>query len=88
MISNKILSIKDCYFNLPDDFNGSLGNALMLLAKYRLEKEMSSQIIRKDIEFQDCDCYKLLMEDDNSKCSITYGLFEWSDDNKQWNEIL
>lgn len=36
---NKVLYIRDCYFKLPEDFNGTCGNALMLLALHRLEKE-------------------------------------------------
>lgn len=44
MISNKLFHIDECWFNLPDDFTGTCGDALMLLAKYRLEKEKGNQI--------------------------------------------
>ena len=37
MLSKKLLTIKECQFNLPDNFDGTLGDALMLLAKKRLE---------------------------------------------------
>lgn len=35
----KVLYVKDCYFRLPEDFNGTCGDALMLLALRRLEQE-------------------------------------------------
>ena len=44
MVSNKLFYIKECWFNLPDDFNGTCGEALMLLAKYRLEQENKNKI--------------------------------------------
>lgn len=40
----KVLHIKDCYFKLPEDFNGTCGNALMLLALHRLEREEEQTI--------------------------------------------
>ena len=41
MLSKKLLSIQECQFSLPDDFDGTLGDALMLLAKKRLEAEVA-----------------------------------------------
>lgn len=40
----KVLYIKDCYFKLPEDFNGTCGNALMLLAIHRIEQEKQQTI--------------------------------------------
>lgn len=40
----KVLCVKDCYFKLPEDFNGTCGNALMLLALHRLEQEKQQSI--------------------------------------------
>nr|DAF71171.1 MAG TPA: hypothetical protein [Caudoviricetes sp.] len=37
MVSNKLFYIEECWFNLPDDFNGTCGEALMLLAKYGIK---------------------------------------------------
>ena len=85
MISNKILSIQECHFNLPDNFKGSLGDALMLLAQYRLKCEENQKI---NI-INDCitDTYVSLMTDNESKCSITYGIFQLSEDNSRWEKI-
>ena len=60
MKTNKLLSIKECYFNLPDNFNGTLGEALSLLAQYRLSQETNHQINQHTI---DCDCYTKLIND-------------------------
>lgn len=40
----KVLHIQDCYFRLPENFNGTCGNALMLLGLYRLEQEKQQSI--------------------------------------------
>ena len=57
MKSNKLLSIQECHFNLPDDFNGTLGDALLLLAQHRLQSESDKKI---NYENKDCDCYTRL----------------------------
>lgn len=44
---NKVLYIQDCYFKLPKDFNGTCGNALMLLALHRLEQEERQSILNE-----------------------------------------
>ena len=44
MKTNKTLHIMECYFNLPDDFNGSLGDALMLMAHRAKEAELYNEI--------------------------------------------
>lgn len=41
---SKVLHIQDCYFKLPEDFNGTCGNALMLLGLYRIEQEEQQSI--------------------------------------------
>ena len=47
MVSNKLFYIEECWFNLPDNFNGTCGEALMLLAKYRLEQERKNELDEK-----------------------------------------
>lgn len=69
MVSDKIFHIHDAWFNLPDNFNGTCGEALMLLAKYRLEIEKTTQLANQD---NDIDNFTLLMSNDNKKCAITY----------------
>jgi hypothetical protein len=81
MISKKILNIQECYFILPDDFKGTLGEALSLLAEYRLNAEKENQIHTSDI-----DCYEILTKNNDIKCSIKYGIYELSKDN-EWELI-
>lgn len=85
MISNKLLQIKECYFNLPDDFNGSLGEALMLLAQYRLKCEENQKI--KNMDKCDTDTYASLMTNNESKCSIAYSICQLSEDGSKWEQI-
>lgn len=83
MVSKKLLIIQECQFNLPDDFEGTLGDALMLLAKRRLEAESNNEVNRED---NDSDCYETLVSNENIKCSIKYALCKLSDDNK-WEKL-
>lgn len=84
MVSKKLLSIKECYFNLPDDFEGTLGDALMLLAKKRLESESKEKINKEDNDF---DCYTTLLSNRDIKCSIKYSLCKLSDDGTKWETL-
>ena len=84
MLSKKLLSIQECQFSLPDDFDGTLGDALMLLAEYRLKCEASQKVNQED---PNITCYEALEKDDNIKCSIKYFLTKRSEDGTQW-EVL
>ena len=44
----KVLHIQDAYFKLPENFNGTCGNALMLLGLYRLEQEKQQSITNEN----------------------------------------
>jgi hypothetical protein len=41
---DKMLHIENCCFKLPEDFDGTLGEALLMLANYRLEKEQEQAV--------------------------------------------
>ena len=84
MLSKKLLSIQECQFSLPDDFDGTLGDALMLLAKKRLEAESKSEINREN---NDSDCYTTLVNNDGIKCSIKYALCKLSEDGTKWESL-
>lgn len=84
MISNKLLEIKECYFNLPDNFKGSLGEALMLLAQYRLECEKNQKIKEEN---SDVDCYNNLMKSNDKKCNMKYAMYQISEDGLRWEKI-
>lgn len=81
MLSKKILTIQECQFSLPNDFEGTLGDALMLLAKHRLQSESNQKINIKD---EECDCYTELIKDDAILCSIKYALCKLSEDGTKW----
>lgn len=84
MKSNKLLSIHECHFNLPDNFNGTLGEALLLLAQHRLQSEKSQKV---NLETRDCNCYTKLINDNDIKCSIKYTLYKLSDDKTKWETL-
>lgn len=70
MKTNKTLHILECYFNLPDNFNGSLGDALMLMAHRAKEAESYNEINSHDEYI--VDRLKHLTNNDKSKCIIQY----------------
>lgn len=78
MISNKLFHIDECWFNLPDDFTGTCGDALMLLAKYRLEKEKGNQIGKNFAHDEDGseDLYSTLMSNNTQKATLSYCIQE------------
>lgn len=64
----KVLYIQDCYFRLPENFSGTCGDALMLLAKRRLEQEKEQAIFNENKnENRLKDFWK-----SNNKCTIAY----------------
>lgn len=63
---NKVLYIRDCYFRLPENFDGTCGNALMLLALHRLEQE-EQQAICKEGENRLTDFWN-----SDRKCTMAY----------------
>lgn len=75
MKSNKILHIKEAYLNLPNDFNGTLGEALMLMAKRAILAEQYSEV-NKGISF---DLYDDLIKSEKSKCIIAYEIIDAKD---------
>lgn len=84
MVSKKLLSIQECQFNLPDNFNGSLGDALMLLAKYRLQCESDQSVNKVN---NNIDCYRDLIENNDINCSIKYALCKLSNDGTKWENL-
>lgn len=76
MVSNKLFYIEECWFNLPDDFNGTCGEALMLLAKYRLKQESEnkigseSELLKKDDGSE--DLYTSFISSDDRKATLAH----------------
>lgn len=84
MLTKKLLSIGECQFSLPDDFEGTLGDALLLLANYRLESEKTKSINRVDM---DAPCYDELRNENDIKCAIKYSLSRVSEDGTRWETL-
>ena len=64
----KVLHIQDAYFKLPENFNGTCGNALMLLGLHRLEQE-KQQLISNETNNENriADFWE-----SNNRCTMTY----------------
>lgn len=91
MISNKMLYIEECWFNLPDDFNGTCGEALMLLAKYRLEQEnknkigSESELLKKDDGSE--DLYTTLISKDNRKATLAHAFLKLDEETNTYINV-
>lgn len=73
-LPKKILKISDLTFILPDDFEGNIQNALMLLAAY-LNIEFKTGVIGKGNV-----PVKSIFDDDNSyRVNMEYGILELND---------
>ena len=81
MKSKKIMQITDCNLNLPDNFEGSLLDALKLLVQYREEAESKNNVNKHSEEENGFD---LLWNNDNIKCLISYGFSELNEDGTDW----
>ncbi len=71
MKTNKALVIHEAFVNLPDDFEGTLGDALSFWANYTLEQEAKNNmrhIPKEEHTFED------LEQDSESRASVTYEL--------------
>ena len=68
MKSNKILHVKNLYFNLPDNFNGTLGDAFTLITNRMIEAETYNEIKEPKV----IDPLNHLLNSDKSKCVIAY----------------
>ena len=74
MKSNKLLRIYEGYFNLPDDFNGTFGEALMLMANRAKEAEVYDEV---NVYYDECfDLYGHLKDNDKTKCIIRYEIVD------------
>lgn len=71
MQSNKVLHIKNCYFNLPDGFNGTLGEAMILMANRLIQAEAY-----KEVRKGECCDYQYLIENNRSKCVMEYEVID------------
>ncbi len=71
----KSLHIKECFFELPTDFYGSLGDALMLMANRRIQAEAY-----KEVRDGECyDLYEYFTKNRKGKCVISYEIIDIED---------
>jgi hypothetical protein len=83
MISKKVLYIKELAFNLPDDFNGNIEDALEILiaerrASTNIKKETTNEIIN------DSEAINWLWNHQDKKCRMSYCICEYNEKNQQW----
>lgn len=68
----KSLHIKECFFELPDDFNGSLGDALILMANRAIQAEAY-----KEVYGDKCyDLYEYFTKNRKGKCVMSYDFID------------
>ena len=65
--NNKILHIKECYFKLTDNFEGTLGEALLLMSNRLVQSEAYKEVHKPICT----DLYDYLINSD-SKAIIAY----------------
>jgi hypothetical protein len=92
MNSKKLFYIDSCWFNLPDDFNGTITDALELLLQYRkqsvLENKINVEVNEEmDLNKRRTDNYNRLMTTDDIKCSMNVGMSQYNKGTKEWEDI-
>lgn len=71
MFSKKIFRVKELIFNLPDDFNGTTGDALLLMSNNQLEAEKNRTNIKGVTTNEECKNHNtldLLLKNKSKKC--------------------
>ena len=90
MKSNKILAIKNLVFNLPDDFNGNLTEALELYIEYRKTKVAKEKRTLDDDKVRECeniyDAVEYLYSEPNYKAHMEANMIEWKDN--EWKSMI
>lgn len=91
MVSKKLFYIKEGWFNLPDNFNGTCGEALMLLAKYRLEQENKNKIgaenelLKKDDGSE--DLYTTLVSKNDRKATLAHAFLKLDEETNTYINV-
>lgn len=65
MKSNKILVLQNCFFNLPDDFNGSWRDAVQLYAEYVKNDKDNIKVVKESETFK--AAFDILWNDNERK---------------------
>ena len=73
-----ILTIGESYFKLPDDFNGSKFDAILLLAQYLYDHQNSAGEV--GIATNTWEAFKNLHPWEEKKTTIACGLQHWDGD--------
>ena len=78
MTGKRFFTIEELWFNLPETFEGTFGDALLLLAQYRKEEESKNQQDKSVLVYE--DRFSTLWGNENIKCSMGYALCELKED--------
>lgn len=87
MKSNKIFYIKNLAFNLPDDFNGGLNEALEEIIKYRKSGDAKTNRFEGKYE-PNKDVFDRIGElwnNDTYKLHLEFGAIEYDNKDEEWN---
>lgn len=72
MKSKKVLHIEEAFFNLPDDFDGTIKDALMLMA----DRIVTSEPHNTYYENEDYDIYQRLKSKDNIRRTMRFKIYD------------
>lgn len=82
MQSEKIFYIKELYFNLPCNFEGSKLDALRLLVEYREQQEKRNNI---NIDYdKTIDHLEILWNNEKIKCAMESSIGEYNFNKREW----
>lgn len=82
MKSKKLLYIQELAFNLPDDFDGEIEEALELLIKTKRESK-NHEVDTEDMK-NTGDCIKYLWENKDKKCCMYRCFCEYNQETDEW----
>ena len=68
----KAFHITDCLFELPSDFDGSVGDVLMLMANRAKQAEAYKEMYECEIY----DMYEYFTKDKKGKCVMNYAFID------------
>jgi hypothetical protein len=86
MKSNKIFYISNLVFNLPDDFQGTVTDALELVVQHRRSEEAARARTSRHSDGADSleDAIQILFNNEDCKLHIETGMSFYDEDKNDW----
>lgn len=88
MKSEKVLYVKELYFNLPEDFEGTTADALQLATNYRKERELKGEIGNSEEKFVGESNIDIFWNNEDIKCVMSSAMGKVNEDGEvfeQWD---